>query len=237
VINGQQCQIIYGGHCFYRENQFVYGSGNKVYWYNDSTNNFHLLYDFDAVVGDTLTIVPPSPSDSFKIVIDSITTANINGYNLRVQYYTQLCCSWWPMHGQIYELIGPLYCFFPYRSFPGPAPEILRCYEDSTVGLYNRNPSIACDSLVIHTSINELTNQRDFMIYPLPAEQHFSIKTESKSGQPISVNVYETTGRKIKFIDDYQGELIDIGDLKAEVYLVGIYDGHGNSAYRKLIKE
>ena len=75
--------------------QYSYYDSSIVYLYDDTLNNFYVLYNFNAVTGDTITVrdslfqgyCPDSgPAHLFQYKIDSTGNTIINGINLRKQY-------------------------------------------------------------------------------------------------------------------------------------------------------
>ena len=76
--------------------------------------------------------------------------------------------------------------------------------------------------------IREITLQKEYRIYPNPADATFHIKYDSK--KPITVQIADVSGRLVKLAGQVtSGQLIDISNLPAGLYFVTI---DGNQRYR-----
>lgn len=71
------------------------------------------------------------------------------------------------------------------------------------------------------------------LLYPNPAKETVSFKNADKIQ---SVDVYESTGRKVKTVK-MDGESINVSDLKSGNYYLEISLKDGSTSYQKLIKE
>jgi len=71
------------------------------------------------------------------------------------------------------------------------------------------------------------------LLYPNPAKETVSFKNVDKIR---SVDVYESTGRKVKTVK-IDGENINVSDLKSGNYYLEISLKDGSTSYQKLIKE
>ncbi|NQX91398.1 MAG: T9SS type A sorting domain-containing protein, partial [Flavobacteriales bacterium] len=73
----------------------------------------------------------------------------------------------------------------------------------------------------VPTNIEEQSLEPSFIIYPNPANGHFSIDIESIT--PEKLSIYSITGELILEILDYQkGEMIDVTELAAGKYVVAV---------------
>ncbi|MFL9835046.1 T9SS type A sorting domain-containing protein [Chryseobacterium terrae] len=78
-----------------------------------------------------------------------------------------------------------------------------------------------------------LSESKKIRLYPNPAKESVSFKNADKIK---SVDVYESTGRKIKTVK-LNGENINVSDLKSGNYYFEITLKDGSTAYQQLIKE
>lgn len=190
---------------------------NRVYFYYQPANDFRLLYDFNATVGDSfLVFCRQSGTDSsVTVTVDSISSMIIGTDTLKVQYvssndFNNICY----IGGTIIERIGWTGYMFPQHSFvdpPGGGP--LRCYQDPILGLYQRNTSIACDFI---TSVeNHNITLSDFQLFPNPSNGKFEIKSSLVIENII---LKDNLGRTIRhFKNDNK---IDITDLNNGIYFL-----------------
>ena len=127
--------------------RYMYSRNDSVSeYYNHS---FHLLYNFRAQKGDSITIT----SLSKKMVVDSTRTIDINGHMLRVQYVTCTDRMSFDFSGKVIEGIGNLKFMFPTLDFNYDGP--LRCYSDPVTGSYINPVWNSTDCEKITTGIEE----------------------------------------------------------------------------------
>lgn len=78
-----------------------------------------------------------------------------------------------------------------------------------------------------------VAESKKIMLYPNPAKETVSFKNADKIQ---SVNIYESTGRKIRSVK-IEGKNININDLKSGTYYFEITLKDGSLSYEKLIRE
>ncbi|WBV61844.1 T9SS type A sorting domain-containing protein [Chryseobacterium camelliae] len=96
----------------------------------------------------------------------------------------------------------------------------------------NRDYATLTRSGSLATSDFELENKQ-INIYPNPAKETVNFKNADNIK---SVDIYETTGRKVKSVK-LEGENISVSDLRAGSYYFEITHKDGTLSYEKLIKE
>ncbi|MBK8501754.1 MAG: T9SS type A sorting domain-containing protein [Saprospiraceae bacterium] len=180
-----------------RINHFIYDS-------------FHLLYDFDVQVGDTLYIVNPprligeGPSTSL-LRVDSVFIAEIQGVAVRAQ-------TVWVIEdfkaerrffsNFIYEGIGNLSYLIPAFTESGcdHACPLLNCYEDGSL-MYHHPLNIPCDTINrFIISVDDLFGDVDINVSPNPvlSGQPFKIEIrDSYSTHPLTFSIYDLVGHQI----------------------------------------
>ncbi len=135
IIQGHQCSIIspqyLGGNGI---NQYVYEDNGKVYWYNQTLQDFTTLYDFNAEEGDSW--ICEVDACTFEVRVSQVSQLTWEGHTYRVQYVY----GWgnydlyYSNQGTIVEGIGELSGLFPYPDacngsiYDGQYPNYLRCY-------------------------------------------------------------------------------------------------------------
>jgi len=168
TINGKSCKSLVftePQNCDGTITQYIYADSNKVYYYDQVGNDFNLLYDFDANTNDSWKVITNSPADSFTVNVDSTSSITINSNTLKVLYISSSSLVW-DFAGMAIDRIGLTSYFFPQYGLCDPFVRPLRCYEDSTIGLYNTNEAPVCEGL--YTSIKAIENSEseNIKIYP-----------------------------------------------------------------------
>jgi hypothetical protein len=189
-----------------RDIRIMYSKNDSVSEYYNSS--FHLLYDFGAMKGDTITLDVNLP----KMIIDSTSTIGINGSVHKVQYVTCSDGMMVEFGGKVIEGIGNLIFMFPTydNNYDGP----LRCYVDPITGTYI-NPvwgSIDCENTIAGILKNL---DREVSVYINKQSKNIVIKGIQNT---VSYELFDIQGRKIK-----SGELNVNCSIEAEVLKPGIY--------------
>ena len=155
IIQGHHCSIITQnfvetgpGHEY---GEFVYQEGNKVYWFNPTTNDFTTLYDFDAEAGDSWYY--EVGSCSHLVTVDSVGSVTWDGHTYRTQWVKFNEYQNHPaFRGKIIEGIGYEKGLFPSVwtcngdiLYDASEIEYLRCYvEDGDILYHERD--FNCDN-------------------------------------------------------------------------------------------
>ncbi|MGE0637699.1 MAG: T9SS type A sorting domain-containing protein [Bacteroidia bacterium] len=169
---------------------YVYSDSNKFYFYNDTTHQFSVLYDFSLVPGDTHVVEMVYGNDMTMIVTDT-SSVNINGVNLRAYEIQDISTpSSYYFPGKIIERIGSNFFFFPQHGICHGYMGGLRCYSDTAIDLYETGVVPYCD---YSTSINE-RDLIDFEIFPNPTQDFLYLKNTT---QNLSYKILDYTGRII----------------------------------------
>ncbi|TNE67240.1 MAG: T9SS type A sorting domain-containing protein [Bacteroidetes bacterium] len=99
VVHGQACQklIITGAMIQILQPRYVYSADDRVYAYQSAADSFAVLYDFNRVAGDTVTV--PTEFGVFQYVIEVVDTVQAGPWTLRRQQayalqYTGLPSGW-----------------------------------------------------------------------------------------------------------------------------------------------
>jgi len=210
IIENKTCrklvEVSRNGFAPIRAIRIMYSKNDSISEYYNSS--FHLLYDFGAVKGDTITIDVNLP----KMIIDSTSTIGINGSVHKVQYVTCSDRMMFEFGGVIIEGIGNLKFMFPTydMNFDGP----LRCYEDPIIGTYI-NPvwgTFDCEKLISGILKNP---DREVSVYINKQSKNIVIKGIQNTA---SYELIDIQGRKIK-----SGELNENCSIEAEGLKPGIY--------------
>lgn len=177
----------------------TYSDSGKIYYYDDKTQEFRLLYNFKAKPGEKWTIKYNRYDlalDSLAIKVDSINYTIINGNKLKIFYiqqYTYGGMYSFSLYRTIIENIGHVLYLLPQNATCDPFTGPLRCYEDSIIGLYETGKAPYCD--YIFTDIKKHNKTEDILVF--------------KNFNHIDIEILES-GKYIKQIQlfDILGKLI-----------------------------
>lgn len=229
---------------------YVYEQNDSVFYYGDGS--FHLLYDFNVALGDTITRyvpfdsrsgLPEVMSDSISYIVDSIGTLELNGGSVRGFHVIGFGSSSTNPNlgyaggglseGWVYEYIGMTREYlFPYTSFlcDGACPSTILCFS----------PSDSIDDPISYTwqgldCDNLPDNTRDFArpvtvsAYPNPAYASGPVTLDlgdlPVSGNELTVLIYDLSGRVVlssKILVQKKATFNLPADLKAGMYLVNV---------------
>jgi hypothetical protein len=142
LIKGVDCRVVVevermGEFTSKTTRHFFTSRNDSVYFFRN--NGFHLLYDFAALPGDTITLGYFLTHDQkpLTMIIDSLSTLQINGHQRTVQHITSGDGMSIEFGSQVIEGIGSTSFLFPTPDFSGDGP--LRCYSDNMLGHF-KNP-------------------------------------------------------------------------------------------------
>lgn len=240
VIDGVECREIGGSPspCAWTA-QYVYDSNDSVFFWHPQREEFCLLYDFGAQVGDRWTIYHISSSfgsgqiDSSIVQIDSVGTEIIDGHVLRRLDVSQLnpTQDYWIAGGRVIERIGNLIYLFPAYGACDPLPGNLRCYQDSVVNY--RQGEYQCDEVI--SSIDERV-ESTLSIYPNPTSDYVTIELAEADMRDLNVQLIDQNGRIVPPQPLYITEdrvCLSVLNLDVGIYFVETYTT--NEIYRTKI--
>jgi len=110
----------------------------------------------------------------------------------------------------------------------GPGVDLSSGYHGGT----NRGYATLTKTAVLGTN-DLLAESKKVVLYPNPAKSTLSFKNADKIK---SVDIYESTGRKVKSVK-LEGESINVSDLKSGSYYLEMTLKDGTLSFEKLIKE
>lgn len=197
---------------------FMYSKNDSVFFYAE--NAFHLLYDFSAVAGDTITVGYYTTYDGspLTMVVDSTGTIDINGQIRTLQYVTCGDGMVIEFGGTVIEGIGNINYLFPLleNAMEGP----LRCYQDSIIGLFinHYHPENGwnfqdCDQII--TGISQPEPIMRLNVFPNPTTHFLTI---TNLDMPARFKVTDIMGRTVK-----SGEVIPSQAINVDDFVNGIY--------------
>lgn len=232
TINGIQCKKI-------RENTsneayYVYSKNDSVFVYKE--NSFHLLYNFGANSGETITL-----GNYYKtynglplvMTIDSVKTILIAGQQRKVQFVTCGDGMVISFGGQVIQGIGNTNYMFPTLDFASEGP--LRCYQEAnsatfinpyyTEGNWNKTD---CEQIIVINSSSETTNMS---ISFFPDSENNYLKTTGAE-QHSAYKIFDTNGKIVLHGVINNLNTIDIQSLNKGIYLIEIKSSNSRSKYK-----
>ena len=208
LIQGKTCSIIeYDGPGVGKRPEIVYSDGNQLFVYRKE--DFHLLFDFDAAVGDTIVVFDeqfdPFFLDSyweedtaflnlhnyFAYTIVAKDSVNIDGQWLQQQELQTVgngvqTYSDWEIYS-ITELLGTgtarLFGVSNQISITGDHVEYMYCYEEEGLAL-PVSEDRDCDNVILGVNDINLDSKDEIFVFPNPAKDivTFQIRNQTQVG-------------------------------------------------------
>jgi hypothetical protein len=217
--------------------RYVYENNKVVFLYNQNTNNFDTLYNFNAALGSKW-LLPAIYTNTFMAPCNRTTITVIDTGHTTIQ---GISLKWLKVNGDtILERIGFLnQYFFQYDNCTSPYDYNegggLRCFSDNQILNYNKTTN-ACNYLYSTLSINEVEINNNLKIYPNPFHKNFIITTNTTESKKLVIT--NTLGQTIYQTEFYQNSIsIDLSELQSGAYLAEVYLNNNFSYRSKLIKE
>ena len=215
---------------------YMYSVNDSVFFY--AGNSFHLLYDFGAITGDTITLGYYTTYDGspLKMFIDSTDSIIINGETRKLQYVSCGDGLVIEFGGIVIEGIGNLTYMFPRLDLSLDGP--LRCYEDSVIGFFinpyhSENGWNFQDCEQVTSGIPEPGFGSDIRLYPNPATRFLEI---SNLDQPAEFTFFDIQGRSIKTGVIFPDQSINLDDIPGGICFLKLQNSK-LLITKKLIKE
>ena len=184
----------------------VYQSNDTVYRFLYNLNTFTMLYDFNAQPGDIWNIVsntinqpPPAPlTDTVRIRVDSVNMVNINNHPRKIFYISYADSSHIPFvfEGPIIEGIGSMNFLLTQFNLCDPQITAFRCYNDSTLGLYQPNTLVDCDSVIV-VGESEVIKKDYVSLYPNPFTDQICIHSEDFLYRKYDIKLLNIVGKVV----------------------------------------
>lgn len=253
VVHDKSCRIIEvwlnGLKLISRE--YLRQTNDSVLYFNTNSDSFHLLYNFGAKVGDTITVhkgkFKPTKAffsdndsiPSFRYKIVSTDSIQVSGIWVKRQKVVSFKDDLWgvtkPDGNDYYVLdkIGSLAYFFGVQA--GITPEdnlsICRCYSDSHLAFRSPLWDYDCD---ISTGIQPNIKAEDKVFVLNPVHDQISLKMS----EPIEwVQIYDINGMCLIAKDMKNNSFsIDVSPLSQGIYFLRIKTKQKTYS-KKLVKQ
>ena len=233
TINGKRPKVIVRSNTHYDRSsitevthEYVYEEDGKVYWWNKTTEEFTILYDFWANVGDEWDI--KVGSESITIHVNAIDDSyEYNNMNYRALYITDINDIF---SGTIICGIGHLTSFFPeklMRQGKRFRVEGLRCYWRNGILAY-KNGERDCDEIYqqYHNSILD-PDENCFAVYPNPANNVLFVETQNFASLQTTTEYRITNLMGQTLLQGHitaETQQIDVKNLPAGLYFINVGD-------------
>lgn len=264
TIQGYVCKKLEGdlACAFVDTPVYIRQDGGKVYFYNSQTEDFHLLYNFDAVVGEIWTIsgVPYFSNnfyDELEVTVVAIEEIVIGGNTLKkmsLDFYIPISPNNQPEWSDIIiEKIGNLDQLFPRHGLCDAPYRGLRCYQDSLlqcavsdtiitlcIDSTIAEPNCHCQDTLLIEQTNGIREMQSAQIrvYPVPFSNELRILLPaSLATKPCRIRICDTAGRPLLTQDSKGIEevILTIEQLPGGIYLVTV-EAEGYRAIEKVLK-
>ena len=207
--------------------EYIYVEDNKVFWWNKTIEEFTVLYDFGAQVGDYWEI--KAGLNSIVVHVDWVGQAEYDGIvykTLQISDYDDI------FSGTIVCTVGHLTSFFPEKMLENKVNyEVngLRCFWDEGELLFKEGDT-DCDYIYDnhHYAINEIHNETTFLIYPIPSYSVLYVlfvKTCHGASLQSEYRIINILGHPVlSGTITSETQQIDVSTLPKGLYLLQIYD-------------
>ncbi len=208
---------------------YFYSTSNKIYYYNQLTNQFDLIYDYSLNIGDTLHI------QTFCYTLDRVViskgTETINGVDYRYIEYPNSNEFITNFNGRYYEKIGFLNSLFTAQPDCAPDGMYFLClskYSDnsSQTPLYN---SDSCRA--ISTSIKE-NSTINFTLYPNPITN--GTLTIQSAATIKCIELIDMLGQNVLSTAPV-GSTVTIGNVAQGLYVAKVVFANGKTGYKRVV--
>jgi hypothetical protein len=233
-IQGKLCKHLVQVDRFYADtmlviDHYMYSDEGHVYFYAE--DEFHLLYDFSAIGGDTLVLdyYQTFTGDPLLMIIDSTENIDISGEPRTIQYVTSGDGMMVEFANEVIEGIGGTYFLFP--NYDGSSNGALRCYQDPEMdvwlspyypgGSWNH---VDCDQII--TGVDEPISTLGIVIYPNPTNT--GMIAIGNISYPSQYRLFTIYGNLIRSgIITPEVNQIHVDELSTGCYVLEIEDSKG----------
>jgi hypothetical protein len=223
--------------------------GGKIYYYFKDT--FHLIYDYEATVGDTVTFAfkwgtwgwEPDSLIPVKCVVKDIQVKHIDGEDLRMFsttivpdtsyigyfYISNVNYDYMEKIGHPNVFMEEIRTSIPLMNYT----RNLRCYTDAQISYTTdwwADYNLPCDHYGV--GIKDASMQTEFLVYPNPFQDRLTIQTDNIA----IVAVFDMQGRLLYSNKDRLYQTMDLSFLSDGMYILKITTRENKVIHRKIAK-
>lgn len=214
---------------------YMYSENGRVFFYAD--DSFHLLYDFGANKGDTVTLgyFQTHEESPLQMIIDSTSTILVNDQERKIQYITCGDGISIEFGHHVIEGIGSTSFMFPTYDLSLDGP--LRCYQDNNTGLF-LNPfhsnygwnHLDCEEILL--SIEKTESKESISVYPNPTQSSIAVRNIEGAS---TYKIITISGRIVKQGIISESTEISLRELSKGIYFIE-FENENRVIVRKIIK-
>lgn len=214
---------------------FMYSHNDSVFFFADE--EFHLLYDFGAITGDTIFLdyFQTFNGSPLKMIIDSTGIVDVSGEQRKIQFIS--CGDGIVIEFGQHVISGIGNTWFMFPTLDGTINGPLRCYQDNDTPLYlspfhNSGGWNSEDCEEIITSIEETNSSFELTVFPNPTKDEINIRGLKQKARYILRN---NQGKLVKQGYTIPSSRIEVSELPSGIYIIEIV-GDGNQFAKKIYK-
>ena len=214
---------------------YMYSENDRVFFYAD--DNFHLLYDFGANKGDTVTLgyYLTHEGNPLQMFIDSTSIIMVNNQERKIQYITCGDGMVIEFGHHVIEGVGNTSFMFPTFDFSFDGP--LRCYQDNNTGLF-LNPfysgygwnHLDCEEII--TGINEPESKESISVFPNPTQSNITVRNIDRA---TAYKIITISGRIVKQGIISESTELSLTELSKGIYFIE-FESDNVLTVRKIVK-
>ena len=221
VINHKDVKIIVRTNTLYDKHQeitheYVYEENNVVYWWDKENENFTVLYDQNAEVGDEWQIT--NGSSSIIVRVDEVSEYEYEGRTFKMMHISDENDVF---TGNIVCGIGHLSSFFPEKIMRKSCPfvvESLRCYWVND-DLFFHQGDTDCDEILTVEENVSAQDSESIALYPNPTNGTLYIESQ---GDASIFSISNMLGQTVMTGNIADSQTIDVSGLDDGMYFICI---------------
>lgn len=219
----------------------IHKINNTVRFYNQDSNAFDTIVDFNAAIGDKWLLIRLTNTSPCSFNRPTVTVVDTGHVTINSIWLKKIVINYnFPSNPVVTDTI--IEKMLDVNSFLFPSYQCVsdgtnygkfRCYSDSNFPLYNPTADI-CDYVPTGVGINENSFSNSiFKLYPNPTNGIFNIELT----EPINLKIYSSAGTLVfeRTFDETGNFQLDISHLSNGIYNLRTESGKGASN-AKLIK-
>ena len=191
--------------------EYILEEDGKVYWWNNTLQEFTTLYDYNAEIGDEWEI--KVGTESITVHVDSIGIFEYGGETKKVLHISDAGNIF---NGDIVVGYGHMTSFFPEKLMSRNANFIvdgLRCYWVGDALLYH-NGDEDCDAIYSEIHHVDENGTNGFVVYPNPATGVLFVRLPQCDSPTATETEYHIT--------NLMGQTLLQGKITAEIQQINI---------------
>ena len=235
TVNHKDVQIIIRTNTLYDKGEHhevtrecLYVEDDMVYWWNEDLQEFTVLYDLGAQIGDSWVI--KVGTETLTMHVDAVDQYYYEGQTFRM---LQVSDEGDLFSGTIVCGVGHLSSFFPERLMTrGKDYRVhgLRCYWNYGNLLFTVDRD-NCDAIYadLHNGIEEdcpSTGSGTLTVYPNPTDNVLFVETRFITTQPIGYRITNLMGQTLMSGQiTAENQQIDVSNLPEGMYFITVGEG------------